>query len=109
MYRCSHCTHDNDCMHTTIDGADQTAFGLPHFNQDDKCMSEGLKYKVGISLGNAWPEYFVCMHFIGNHCTVSCMQTKLYGAITHGVCTIAFIFSGYMPGGTFVTIEVLDR
>ena len=46
MYRCSHCTHDNDCMHTTIDGADQTAFGLPHFNQDDKCTTEGLKYKV---------------------------------------------------------------
>ena len=67
MYRCSHCTHDNDCMHTTIDGADQTAFGLPHFNQDDKCTSEGLKYKVGISLGNAWPEYFVFLHFIGNH------------------------------------------
>ena len=37
MYRCAHCTHDKDCMHTTIDGADQTAFGFPHFNQDDKC------------------------------------------------------------------------
>ena len=46
MYRCAHCTHDRDCMHTTIDGADQTAFGLPHFNQDDKCTQEGLKYKV---------------------------------------------------------------
>jgi len=49
MYRCSHCTFDNDCMHTTDDGADQTAFGLPHFSQVDKATAEGLKYKVNFS------------------------------------------------------------
>ena len=49
MYRCSHCTFDNDCMHTTDDGADQTAFGLPHFSQVDKAMAEGLKYKVNFT------------------------------------------------------------
>ena len=32
MYRCAHCTH------TMVDRADQTAFGPPHFNQDDKFM-----------------------------------------------------------------------
>ena len=46
MYRCSHCAHDNDCMHTILDGADQTQFGLPHITQDTKATSEGLKYKV---------------------------------------------------------------
>ena len=46
MYRCSHCAHENDCMHTILDGADQTQFGLPHITQDTKATSEGLKYKV---------------------------------------------------------------
>ena len=49
MYHCAHCTHDKDCMHTTVDGAHQTAFALPHFNQDDKCTSQGLNYKVSIT------------------------------------------------------------
>jgi len=46
QYRCYHASHDEDCMHTTVDGSDQTAFGLPHFPQDDKVTSEGFKYKV---------------------------------------------------------------
>jgi len=33
-------------MHTILDGADQTQFGLPHITQDTKATSEGLKYKV---------------------------------------------------------------
>ena len=64
MYRCAHCTHDKDCMHTTVDGADQTAFGLPHFNQDDKCTSEGLKYKVSIThqITGLYSHEIVCIY-----------------------------------------------
>ena len=52
QYRCYHASHDEDCMHTTVDGSDQTAFGLPHFPQDDKVTSEGFKYKVRLLLNN---------------------------------------------------------
>ena len=46
QYHFYHASHDEDCMHIPVDGSDQTAFGLPHFSQDDKVTSEGLKYKV---------------------------------------------------------------
>ena len=117
MYRCAHCTHDKDCMHTTVDGADQTAFGLPHFNQDDKCTSEGLKYKVSIThqITGLYCHVIVCIykqHFPCYNCyfcSLFLSQTRLYGAITHGVETNAFMFSGYMPGGTNVTVEIFHR
>ena len=106
MYRCSHCTFDNDCMHTTDDGADQTAFGLPHFSQVDKATAEGLKYKV-----KRTSLTVVLMHLLNNYVSHSaCLnQTKLYGAITHGVATNAYILSGYMPGGSNLNIEIFHR
>ena len=106
MYRCSHCIFDNDCMHTTDDGADQTAFGLPHFSQVDKATAEGLKYKV-----KRTSLTVVLMHLLNNYVSHSaCLnQTKLYGAITHGVATNAYILSGYMPGGSNLNIEIFHR
>ena len=106
MYRCSHCTFDNDCMHTTDDGADQTAFGLPHFSQVDKATAEGLKYKVKRTSLSV-----LLMHLL-NKCVShsACFnQTKLCGAITHGVATNSYMMSGYMPGGSNLNIEIFHR
>ena len=53
MYRSSHATWENDCMHTTADGADQIAWGLSHSEQDDKVTVEGYKYKASSHLLHA--------------------------------------------------------
>ena len=46
-FRSAHAAASTDAMSTVIDGADQAQYGLPHFPQDDKSTTDGLKYKVG--------------------------------------------------------------
>ena len=46
MYRSSHTTWENDCMHTTANDADQIGWGLLHYEQDNKVTVEGYKYKA---------------------------------------------------------------
>ena len=110
MYHFAHCTHHKDCMHTTVDGADQTAFGLPDFNQDDKCTSEGLKYKVSIT--HLCPTCTAIK--LRALRTVPCHHLYLFPysfpdqalcAITYDVEPNTFMFSWYLPGGTNVTVK----
>ena len=60
-------------------------------------MTSGVQCSKTIC-ASVWLKHF--FHVCGS-------QSKLYGAITHGVCTNAFLFSGYIPGSTDVTIEIL--
>ena len=45
-FRSVHAAASTDAMSTAIDGADQAQYGLPYFAQDDKSMTNSLKYKV---------------------------------------------------------------
>jgi len=58
-------------MHTTDDGADQTAFGLPHFSQVDKATAEGLKYKV-----KRTSLTVLLMHLLDNYVSHSAVLTR---------------------------------
>ena len=53
MYRSSHTTWENNCMHTTANDADQIGWGLLHYEQDNKVTVEGYKYKASSHLFHA--------------------------------------------------------
>jgi hypothetical protein len=64
----------------TIDGSDNSKYGIPYFPVKTHDSQKGHK-----------------------------IITKLYGAIVHGRWAGAYLYTGNMPGGTNVTVEILHR
>jgi hypothetical protein len=68
------------CMSVIIDGADQSAFGAPHFREKDH-------------------------HKQAAHT----MAVKIMGAIVHGVGSFAYTHLDHVKSGANATIDVLTR
>jgi hypothetical protein len=94
-----------DALSMVVDGSENSKYSLPYLCLIDKETSTGFKIKVLLPVTQLCPpsiqQLIAICYFV--------LQTKLYGAIVHGVFSAPYIYSDYQIGGSNVTIKVIHR